>query len=85
MIATTLLILGGCASIDAFERGAIEPKTDEYYDASIQRWCELPIDVHMRAIDRGTLTIDSLAALCPDWARARDMFLEEAVISQITS
>ena len=66
---TLALFLGSCA---IFEKGVIEPKVDETYDAAVSRWCMFPIDIHLRALQRNTITIRSLTDNCGDWRMIRD-------------
>lgn len=64
------LFLSGCSFsplATAWEEGTVEPNVDKAYDAALKRFCRLPFDVHLRAINRGTVTPKQLFDLCPEW------------------
>lgn len=72
------LLLAGCAEARQFETGVIEPKVDAAYDELLARWCNMPPDIHVRAIGRRTVTPRSLTDNCAAWRALRDALLGEA-------
>ena len=78
------LVLSGCsastyAGIDAFDKGVLEPRTDANYDGALKRWCRLPIDIHLRAIARQTITARSLTDNCVEWRGLRNLLIGETM------
>ena len=76
LLIATLLLLSACsakgyyAQIDAIEKGVIEPEVDAALDRAAARFCKLPADIMLRAMDRnGPRFTAAIVGLCPEWQR----------------
>lgn len=77
--ASAAFLLSGCQAVTAYEQGVVEPNVDKAYDEIVKRWCRMPVDIQVRAIERKTITPRSLTDNCPEWRSIRDAMIGEAV------
>lgn len=75
-----VVLVAGCDALGnakAFEKGVVEPRVDQAYDEILERLCKMPVDIQRRALDRKTMTVQSLIEICADWRAIRDAMLGE--------